>query len=50
MGAASSFNVSVWCATGELDAVKERLLLALNTVITAKGMGPAAPVTLVKNV
>lgn len=50
MGAANTFNVSVWCKTTELDAVKERLLIALNQAIGAKGMGPAAPVTLVKNV
>ncbi len=50
MGASNAFNVSVWCATGELDAVRERLLIALNATIAAKGMGPAAPVTLVKNV
>lgn len=50
MGATNAFNVSVWCATGELDAVRERLMIALNSTIAAKGMGPAAPVTLVKNV
>jgi small conductance mechanosensitive channel len=50
MGAANTYNVSVWCKTAELDAVKERLTIALNGAIGAKGMAPAAPVTLVKNV
>jgi small conductance mechanosensitive channel len=50
MGATNAFNVAIWCKTGELDAVKERLLIALNAAIANKGMGPAAPVTLVKNV
>lgn len=50
MAATNVWNVSVWCKTSDVDAVKERLLIACNKAIAAGGLAPGAPVTLVKNV
>ena len=50
MGATNTFNVSVWCKTSEIDAVKERLLIACNAAAASAGFAPPVPVTLVKNV
>lgn len=50
MGAANTFNVTVWCKTTEVDPVKERLMIACNAAIGEAGFAPAAPVALVRNV
>jgi len=50
MGAANTFSVAVWCKTTELDAVRERLLIASNQAIGQAGFAPAPPVALVKTI
>jgi small conductance mechanosensitive channel len=50
MGATNAWNVSVWCKTTDVDAVRERLLIACNAAIGQAGLAPPVPVTLVKNV
>jgi small conductance mechanosensitive channel len=50
MGAANTFNVGVWCKTSDVDATREKLLIACNEAIGKAGFAPAAPVALIKNV
>lgn len=47
--ATHNWAVSVWCKTSDLDAVRERLLIACNAAAAKNGIAPQAPVTLVKN-
>ncbi len=50
MSASNTFNVTLWCKTPDVDAVKERLLIACNAAIAEANFAPSAPVALVKNV
>ncbi len=50
IGATNTWSVSIWCKTVDVDAVKERLLIACHSAIAGAKLAPAAPVTLVKNV
>lgn len=50
MGAANTFNVTLWCKTTDIDATKERLMIACNAAIADAQFAPPAPVALVKNV
>lgn len=50
LAATETWTVSMWARTGELDAVRERLLIACTAAVAREKLAPAAPVALVRNV
>lgn len=49
-GSTSTWVVKIWCKSGEVDPVKERLLSACYGAIVREGLAPQPPTSVVKNI